>query len=210
MLTWKRAGALLALLLGAALWLFGSPSPEERLAAQAAALEARLAAGEAQLEPFELLELGHNPGLRLELLDLREENEFNLFHILDARRTTLPELATPAFASGLPRDAVVVLVSNGEGRAREGWKLLSAQRVPRVYLLAGGIHGWLQAFGFQARLGLTRGDCPLDDCRRYTFEAALGDRHPESDPGVQSLAGREFTRKVKLQASARRKAGSCG
>ncbi len=210
MLSWKRAGAAAAVLAGGLLWLVGSPSPAERLAAQDAALEARLQAGEPQLRPEELLELAHNTSVRLRLLDLREENEFNLFHILDARRATLAELADRRFAAGLPRDAVVVVVSNGEGRAREGWKLLAAQRVPRVYLLAGGVHGWLTAFGGQGRLGPPRADCPLDDCRRYTFEAALGDRHPESDPGAGALAGREFVRKVKLEAATRRKAGSCG
>jgi rhodanese-related sulfurtransferase len=209
-LTWKRAGASLAVLLGLAIWLLGSPDPRARVRALEPGLDARLAAGEAQLDPGELVELMASTSVRLRLLDLRDENEYNLFHILDAERLPLERLAERRFALELPADAIVVLVSNGEGRAREGWKLLSAQKVPRVYLLQGGIHGWLEAFGHPGRLSPPDGRCPHDDCRRYAFEAALGARHPESDPGPEALAGRQFARKVKVEAVQRRKAGSCG
>lgn len=210
MLTGKRIAAALAVLIACTLWLLGSPSPEERLSKKRTELEQQLATGAVRIDPAELLELNYNPSAHLRLLDLRDENEYNLFHLVDAERITLEQLRDRRFAMNLPPETIVVLISNGEGQAAEGWLLLTAARAPRIYLLAGGINGWLTAFGRPGLLRPMRADCPADDCRRYAFDAALGGRHPESDPGLKAIEGRSFTRKIKIEGPQKRKAGSCG
>lgn len=209
MLTPKRLAALSAILLAAVLAILHRPDPGSRLAARRAALEPRAASDDIRVAPEEVLELLYNPAARLRLLDMRDENEFNLFHLPGARRVTLDSLALGRVA-GLARDDTVIVLSNGEGRAREAWLLLAAAGFERSYVLQGGIHGWLAAFGRPERIDPSRPACAQDDCRRYRFEAALGERHPEADPGPDALSGRTFERKVRVQSGHKRKSGSCG
>lgn len=205
----RKLAALLALALATLVWWMGGRDPRQTVEARHVELEAELDSGNFSLHPAELLELMQNTGLRLQLLDLRDENEYNLFHIRDARHTFSGHLLDPRFVTSLRREAVVVLLSNGEGRSREAWKLLRAQRLSRVYILQGGIHGWLQLFAPQ-RLSPLATSCPFDECRRYRFEAALGDRYQESFPSIDSIKGQAFPRRVKVEPAQRRRAGSCG
>lgn len=207
---WRRAATLTALAAALAVWWLGGRDPRQLAREREAELEAELASGAYSIHPAELLELMQNTSLRLRLLDLRDENEFNLFHIQDARRAATDDLLQKDFLARLGRDAVVVLISNGESRTREAWKLLRAQRLGRVYLLQGGIHGWLQLFAPQRLQPASTGDCPDDECRRYRFEAALGERHPESAPDPKGIQDLKFPRRVKVEASQKRRAGSCG
>ncbi|NMB75810.1 MAG: rhodanese-like domain-containing protein [Myxococcales bacterium] len=209
MLTRRRLAAASAVLLAAVLAILHRPDPGSRLAARRAALEPRAASDDIRVAPEEALELLYNPAARLRLLDVREENEFNLFHLPGTRRVTLEALAQGQIA-GLARDDTVIVVSNGEGRAREAWLLLAAAGFERSYVLRGGIHGWLATFGRPERIDPSRPVCPQDECRRYRFEAALGERHPEADPGPDALIGRTFERKVRVQGAQKRKSGSCG
>ncbi|HPC82281.1 MAG TPA: rhodanese-like domain-containing protein [Thermoanaerobaculaceae bacterium] len=209
MLKPKTLAALAAVVVAVVLALLDRPDPASRLDARRAALEQRLESADIRVSPEETLELLYNPAARLHLLDVREEAEFNLFHLGGARRAALSALAR-GDAGAIRRDDVVVVMSNGEGRARQAWLLLAAAGFEQTYILRGGIHGWLGVFGRPDRLDPSLQACELDDCRRYRFEAALGERHPESDPGPHALEGRSFERKVRVQGAQRRKSGSCG
>lgn len=156
------------------------------------------------VHPGELLELLNNTSVKLNILDLRDENEFNLFRIANSQRMELAQLSTRRH--GVSPDAIVVLVSNDEGRARAGFRLLRLQGHSRVYILQGGINNWLSVFG-PHRLQLSP---QCDDCRRYVFEAALGDRHPESLPDSRLISRLNFQRRIKVEPSKKRTSGSCG
>lgn len=208
----KRLAALAALALALTVWWLGGRSPQRLAEERQEELDRELASGDFLVHPAELLELMNNTSARLAIFDLREENEYNLFHLAGARRIGMEVLSNRSLLQALPAEALVVLVSNGEGRSRQGWKLLRVQHRSRVYLLEGGVNGWLEFFG-PARLAENpekSADCPFDECRRYRFEAALDGRHPESLPDAKLIGGRQFARKVKVQTAQKRRAGSCG
>ena len=46
----------------------------------------------------------------------------------------------------MPANTVFVVMSNDETTATEVWKTLTAQAVPNVYILSGGINNWLDTF----------------------------------------------------------------
>jgi rhodanese-related sulfurtransferase len=209
MLSTRRLAAGAALGGALVLWIIHSPEPASRLAARQSSLEKKLASEEIRIDPAEVLELSYNPAARLKLLDLRDENEYNLFHIAGSRRVGLEALACGDLPP-LSRDDRVVVVSNGEGRAAKAWLLLSAAGFEKVYILAGGIHGWLKAFAGPGVFDEGMPKCPFDDCRRYRFDAALGDRHPAADPDPEVLTGRTFPRKIELKTPRKRVSGSCG
>ncbi|MGE0713475.1 MAG: rhodanese-like domain-containing protein [Planctomycetota bacterium] len=193
----RPIGAALVLLAAVGLVAVGQPSTADRVRRRSAELDARLAAGEVQVSPPELLGLLHDNRVRLVLLDLRDEAEFNLFHLLGARRTTLAALeqrAGRAAALGAPTPrTVIVLMSRGEERAREGWRRLAAEGVLNVYLLAGGTDAWLAAFRPEGT----------------ELASALGARWPASRPAAAAAASMTFTPRVKIQLP-KRAEGGCG
>jgi len=210
MLSWKTWLALAAIVLAAGLVLLGQPGLEDRLARMEPVLDAELESRGVHIDPGELLDLIHNLEMRLHILDLRDEAAYNLFHIVGARRITHEQLADRDWARALPPRTVFVLVSNGEERAERAWKLLRAHKVQNLYILAGGINAWVRAFGDPGNLRPAPPGCSGDDCRLYEFEAALGGRHPLSDPPAGLASRRDYQKKVEQVGQRTRKAGGCG
>jgi rhodanese-related sulfurtransferase len=142
------------------------------------------------------------------MLDVRDEVDFNLFHILDAQHVPLDEL--PDKVTDLhfePANAVFVLMSNDEAAATEGWKHLVAESVPNVYLLEGGINNWIATFGdddltknFNAGAG--------EDQLCYIFDSALGSRYDASEPHAEHEL--EYTPKVEMESKRAPTSGGCG
>jgi rhodanese-related sulfurtransferase len=193
----------------------GQPSPMEKYRVMADKKDPLLEERQVQIDPGELIQVAANRGLKLVLLDVRNERDYNLFHLVDSRRVPLEDLARGAYTKELldePANAVVILVSNDELQATEAWKMLTGEGIMNVYLLAGGINGWLDRFAQE-------GACP-GGCRRtagtvpegelaWSFEAALGAQPPIANPDLFTGMAFEFTPKVKLEVKAR-PAGGCG
>jgi rhodanese-related sulfurtransferase len=205
-----RYGAAGALVLGAvALVVLGQPTNEDRWASVAAEKQPLLDERAVQIHPGELLDLSHDSAVKLVMLDVRDEADYNLFHILDSRHVPLEDL--PGIVSDLhfePENAVFVVMSNDEAAATEAWKLLVAESVPNVYILEGGINNWIALFGdddltknFNAGAG--------DDQLCYIFDSALGSRYSaaEPDPEAHELT---YTPKVQLQIKRGPTSGGCG
>lgn len=205
------AGAILLLLASVGLAWVGQPGPAEKWDYLASELGPRLTERHVQIEPAELLELMYDDYIDLRIVDVREERDWNLFHLWGAQRITAEELPRhhKSFAQ-LPYNAVIVLVSNDESKATEAWKLLMATASrPNAYILAGGVNRWLSEYagdpGGAADGALARPDETL----RHPVTWALGSRHPAALPDPHQLATRPFTKRVKLQKRVVKK-GGCG
>ncbi len=193
----------------------GQPSPAEKWEMMEGDKAPLLEDRQVQIHPGELIQVATNRQLKLMVMDVRKERDYNLFHILDSRRVPLEDLARGDLTKELldePANALIVLVSNDEAEATEGWKYLVAEGIMNVYLLEGGINGWLDAF---AEDGACMECWPMDPgsveagALRWSFQAALGSNHPIASLDLFRDKAIAFTPKVKLEVKAR-PAGGCG
>ncbi|EAQ95861.1 rhodanese-like domain-containing protein [Congregibacter litoralis] len=193
-----RYGAGALLILGAVLVaLNGQPGSAERWERIASVEQLRLDHREVHVDPLEVLSLLHDDALRVQLLDLRGEFEFNRFHIRDARHlagSPLPELAAELIA--MPANTVFVLIGRTGDDMEQPWRALRAESVPNLYILDGGAEGWLRRF--------TNPSAPPVAPR-----LALGDRHPASDPNPRLFEG-SFEPKVEMEIKRAPSGGGCG
>ncbi|MBW1807464.1 MAG: rhodanese-like domain-containing protein [Deltaproteobacteria bacterium] len=206
-MTFKLAGALTAVIAGVGLLFFSQPSLDDRLERDLERLNAKLNARQVQIDPAELLDIINDNNIAVRVLDVRDEADFNLFHIIDSTRITIGQIYDPVWVKSLPQSSVIVLVSNDETRAGQAWKLLTVQKVPNLYLLAGGTNAWIDIFDSNAKPST---DPVAEDAIRYIFSAALGDRHPAANPDPHKAARRKYKKIVKNIGGKVRKGGGCG
>lgn len=210
----RLIGAAALLAVAAIVMIIGQPSADDMWERMAQEKEALLAERQVQIHPGELIDLARNDMVNLVQLDVRDEGDYNLFHFVDARRVTLEMInggaLTPELLN-LPESSVVVVMSNGEARATEAWKLLTAQSILNVYILEGGINGWLDLFGHAGHEHCVVDVGTVDESElRHRFEAALGSNQPGADPDSRHVEKElEYTPKVTLQKR-RALSGGCG
>lgn len=207
----RIAGAV-ALFIGALGVLFiGQPSEAEKWARVYPEKQALLDQRAVQIEPAELLTSMADDQLKMKLIDVRPENEYNLFHIQGAERVNprdLPNLAKDLLAEHAP-NRVVVVMGNDEAAATDAWKTLVAESVPNVYILEGGINNWLNTFALRDPQITPTPAPPGQDRLRYTFLAALGSRYDAAFPSIHEL-DLIFTPKIKLELKRDKSGGGCG
>jgi rhodanese-related sulfurtransferase len=179
------SGALVLLSLVVA--VKGQPTVDDRYARIATEAERQVQDREVQADPAEVVDLQKDLSLRVEVLDLRDEAEFNRFHLAGARRITPEDARDPAFVRSLlaaPDNTILFLASGGEDDATRAWRDLKAQGVLNLYVLAGGINGWLDRYPpdpcVARRLSGTAGG----DAAAWRFAVAVGDRSPSAHPDV--------------------------
>lgn len=207
---WRYAAAATIILAAVATIIIGQPSTEDRWNKLAATEGVRLDNREVQIHPGELLSVIHDNGLNIILLDVRSEADYNLFHLLDAWHVPADEViaAAPELLEE-PANTVIVVMSNDEAAATQAWQQLKAESVPSVYILEGGINGWLATFAddtFKADSALTAHG---EDELAYMFAAALGSRYPFANPVPENYE-LLFTPKVKLEIKRGAGGGGCG
>lgn len=204
-------GAAALLLASAGLAWYGQPTPTEKWRFMASELQPRLDGREVQIEPAELLALMHNDYIDLHLIDVRDEREWNLFHLWGAER--IPKDALTEYQqrfANLPENGVIVFLSDNETRATDAWKqVMATAQQPNAYILAGGIDRWLAQFSGDAARQPTEPTGEADATPRYPFTWALGSRHAASLPDPHDVETHEFVKKVKLQKRVVKK-GGCG
>jgi len=213
--TVRLAGVGGLVVLALAVMGMGQPSPAEKWEIIAGDKGPQLENREVQIHRGELIQVAANRDLKFILLDVRNERDFNLFHITDSRRVPLEDIAAGALTKEFldePPNAAVVLVSNDEEAATEAWKYMMAEGIMNVYILEGGINGWLDSF---AEEGACEGCTPMEEGQlapdelRWSFQAALGSNRPIANPDLYRDKGFFFIPKVKLEVKAR-PAGGCG
>ena len=194
----RYAGAGLLVLGGVALVALGQPTTAEKWSKVAAKMAPQLSGRQVYIEPGELLHTLHDHELKLLMLDVRDEADYNLFHLADARH--VPQAQIDSLIDELheePANTVIVLMSNDEAAATGAWKVLAAESVRNVYVLEGGVNAWLDVFAVgDGRIqAIEPGG---EDELRYAFSLALGGAFPASDPDPHAYE-LEYTPKIKLE-----------
>jgi hypothetical protein len=206
----RYAGAAAIVAAAFAVLLVGQPSMEDRWARIAVEKEAQLSNREVQIHPGELLEKIHDHRLNVEILDVREEAQFNLFHLNHAIHMPLDQVLDEAVDMRLaPANTVWVIMSNDETAATVAWKQLAASGVPNVYILSGGINHWLDYF-YEEDAGVVKLASPTaEDQLRFQFPAAYGSRFNAANPDPHEYE-LEFEPKVKLEIKRGPLGSGCG
>jgi rhodanese-related sulfurtransferase len=208
---WRYGAAAGLTALAVAGLIIGQPTPTQRWARIAPEKEAELAAREVQIHPAELLNLMHDPKVRVMMLDVRSETDYNIFHIIDAEHVpmdTLPDLVPTLNAQ--PSNTVFVVMSNGEEAATDAWRTLVANSVPNVYILGGGVNGWIETFAEEEFAETHALASSNPDMLRYDFDAALGARQPAAEPNPYEYDEIEYEPKVELQIKRGPIGSGCG
>ena len=204
-------GAAVLALVAVSIAIIGQPTTEERWARLEPTRAEALANREMYIHPGELLDTFHDHKLNLMMIDVRSEADYNLFHLLDA--VHLPQEEIPSAINELiamPANTVFVVMGNDETAATEVWKTLTAQAVPNVYILSGGINNWLDTFttvfeeDFCGKI-IEAGDDQL----HYEFNAALGSNCPAAYPDHDQYHF-EYEKKIKLDLKRAPVGGGCG
>ena len=205
-------GAGMLLLSAAGLAMYGQPDLEKKWEYLAPEYATRLAHRDVYMDPAELLHLMNDDYIELIIYDVRDERDWNIFHLVDAERVPLEDLpAERKRLRNLSALGVVVVVSNDEILATEAWKRLIALAKPNVYILEGGLNHWLNVYGVaedesdsHTKASLSRPDGTL----RHPFRLALGARHAAARPDEHIAPQRDYTTRVKLLKKVA-KAGGC-
>lgn len=205
----RYVGAGLLALAAFALIPLGQPTNADKWAQIAPEKQVLLENREVQVSPQELLYTIHDHHINLVMIDVRNESDYNLFHLADAHHVPLDELGEKVPELHLePENTVFVVMSNDETAATQAWKYLVAESVPNVYLLEGGINNWLTVFaGDENRIRAM--ESRLDDNLRFEFAAALGAAFPAADPHISEY-DIEFVPKIKLELKRGPTSGGCG
>ncbi len=229
------AGLLMALALVVA--VRGQPTPEEKFALLGADARRPVEERGIFVHPGEVVALRNDLNVQVVVLDLRDEHDFNLFHLGGARRIAPEALFRPETLKPLleqPASTVTFLVSNGEATALAAWKGLEAMGAPNLYVIEGGMNGWLEKYAVPACVAEPAASAPAasSDAPRFRFAYATGAslpaawpelphsrafRSPCEDPVSGGAPDHEgttwpayaFAKKVKLQSKAAVK-GGCG
>ncbi|MGB5260765.1 MAG: rhodanese-like domain-containing protein [Gammaproteobacteria bacterium] len=205
-------GAGLLLAAAGALALHGQPDLEQKWEFMEPEYASRLEYREIYIDPAELLHIMNDDYIDLVIYDVRDERDWNIFHLVDAERVALEDLPGQRDRLlGLSELGVVVIVSNDEILATQAWKRLMALAKPNVYILEGGLNHWLNVYGVVEDEHERHGAASLarpDGTLRHPFKLALGARHAAARPDEHFFPAREYTPKVKLLKKVAR-AGGC-
>jgi len=233
----KLAGASVLLAASAVLVLRGQPSPERRWSWASADVKRSVAERGIFVHPAEVVALRNDIAVQTAILDLRDEHDFNLFHVGGARRVSPEAVLRPDQYKRLldrPASSVAFLVGNGEATALAAWKALTALGVSNLYVIEGGINRWLELYPVpQCVAARAEAQRPTADGLAFRFAFATGESEPASWPELSASRAfqtpceptalgaapgehtevvwpnYEFTKRVKLQTRAAVK-GGCG
>ncbi|MCB0274155.1 MAG: YeeE/YedE family protein, partial [Calditrichaeota bacterium] len=208
----KLLGAGALVVLAISVLAVGQPTADDRWEWIEADKQPLISDRAIQIHPGELAGLMHDDQINLVMLDLRDERDFNLFHLKEAHlldpRTLEQQIDWLLEA---PANTVFMLIGNDEQTATEGWKTLTASGVANVYVLEGGMNNWLAVFGHPGHEYCATAQRKADGTLRHHFSIALGDRYSSAAPDPHELPeGLKFVSKVQLQQKRNKASGGCG
>jgi hypothetical protein len=163
------------------------------------------------ISPAEAFKARYLQAIKPVYLDVRNESDFNLYHLAGAVNVPLQRLdkIVPNLLSEPPANTVFITIGNDEAAAVKAWKLLVASRVQNVYILEGGINRWIATFGAQDAALKPLASASADQLR-YAFPAALGDRYKSCSPSPIEHEKLQFQPRIVLQLKRDMSGGGCG
>ena len=207
----RYAGAAVLVVGALAVLVMGEPDTAAKWTQLAPEKGTVLENREVYIHPGEVLATITNNQLRPIMLDLRDEADYNLFHLSRSRNVPLAQLGSvlPELLSEPAMNTVIILMSNDEIAATEAWKYLTAESVVNLYILEGGINNWLSIFAAEDPQIKPTPQPPVAEALRFEFPAALGARYDASypDPHHWEL---EYIPKIKLELKRSPSGGGCG
>lgn len=207
---WRYGGAAGLVLVAFSVLFIGQPTNADKWARMAEAQQTLIDDRAIYASPGEILDRMEDPKLSVYLIDVRDETDYNLFHILDSRHVPLANIEGYADELNLqPANTLFVLASNGEAAATQAWRILKAESVPNVYVLEGGINNWLNTFADSEFINANRLPQYADDALGFAFPSALGARYPAADPNAD-VFDLEYEPVVELQVKRGPASGGCG
>ncbi len=189
-----------------------SVSPAAKIAGKGLRLKARpnWINREVQISSAEFIQYRDDSKIKVIPLDVREERYYNQFHLRGAVHVPLDQVQAKARELQFePGNTVFVTISNDEAAATEAWKILSAESVPNIYILEGGINAWLKTYAGGSLGEEDRVYNRQEDQLAYRFNAATGSRHPAAEPSPDAI-DLKFEPKVILELKRAPTSGGCG
>lgn len=207
-----RFGAIPVFIIMAAVVLFiGQPTNADRWNSISEEQEVRIEERAIFAHPAEILGFMDDPKIIVNVIDVRNETDYNLFHILDSVHVPLLDIEAHADTLHLePANALFVVTSNDEASALEAWRILVAEAVPNVYILEGGINNWLATFSEEEIQSEFAIPDPVDDSFAYGFTEIMGSRYAFANPNADVFSEIQYTSKVELQIPRGPASGGCG
>lgn len=207
---WRYSAGIGIVLVAVAVLFIGQPTNADKWNSIAEEQQTRIDERAIYAHPGEILELMEDAKLTVYMIDVRSETDYNLFHILDSEHVPFAEIEAYApVLNAQPANTLFVVFSNDETQATEAWKILVAESVPNVYILEGGVNGWLEFFADDEFISAYSLPDHTEDTSAFAFSSALGSRYPASDPN-HSVFEFEFESKVELQIKRGPASGGCG
>jgi len=193
----------------------GQPTPIDKWNSIKAVEIEKLETRDVFIHPGELAEVMNDPMYYTRLLDMRSETDYNLFHLENAQRTTIENIADHQYIKTLaavPGNTVVVVMSNNEAAAIDAYKQLRGQGIVNLYILEGGINNWLTHYPLGPEIADKHQGEISGDHLAYIFQRAVGANVQAANPGKTHEDQEhkiEFQRKIKMQKKGVL-AGGCG
>jgi rhodanese-related sulfurtransferase len=203
----RYIGAAVFVAVAVIVFFIGQPTIDDKWNRIAEKHQPKIDNREVQIHPGELLKLMYDDTNNLVMIDVRNEADYNLFHIQDANRMDMADLHMTALQlQNLPNNTVIVLMCNNEIQSTQAWKYFVAEKTPNVYILEGGVNYWLDIFKDGE---YTTSPDQQGEELAHEFNAALGANQQAAEPDEHALEHVEFTPKVKLAKKVKRQ-GGCG
>jgi len=184
----RLAGAGVLVAVAALLAVRGDPTADQRWRWTPASTKKLLADRAVLVHPAEVVALKKDLNVRVQLLDLRSEREFNLFHVGEARRLDAADLEKPEELKALldrPATTVTFLMGTGDNRALAAWQRLVARGVGNLYVVDGGANRWLELYPAPACVAerdMAKVAAAGAEAPEWRFVYATGERLPSAWP----------------------------
>jgi rhodanese-related sulfurtransferase len=188
-----------------------APVAKPQMVTRTLSADDMLSARLAFVSPAEAFKARFQQSIKPIYLDVRNEADYNLYHMVGAINVPLARLQDKvgALLTEPVANTVFITIGNDEKAATQAWKLLVANRVPNVYVLEGGVNNWIATFGAEDPV-LKPVTQAGEDQLRYTFKAALGDRYKSCAPSPIENEKLTFEPRIVLQLKRDKGGGGCG